>query len=98
MVEKTGAGQFDAVVKIFSDVGYLVISPNLDGATETEVLGRIDSAQILRKHILHVERDATTNYLDAVRGVPKRPWYTVAFRNQAPTVNSIQILHLAGQR
>jgi hypothetical protein len=90
--------RFDTIVKIFSDAGYLVISPNLDGATETEVLGRIDSAQILRKHIFYVERDATVNYLDAVRSVFKRPWYTVAFRNQAPTVNSIQILQLAGQR
>jgi len=43
---------FDAMVKIFSDVGYAVVSPNLDGATEAEVAVRIDGAQILRKHIL----------------------------------------------
>jgi hypothetical protein len=87
--------RFDAMVKIFSDAGYSVISPNLDGATETDVLNRIDAAQILRKHILYVERDASVNYLAAVSGVPKRPWYTVAFRNQAPTVNSVDILQLA---
>lgn len=87
--------RFDAMVKVFSDAGYSVISPNLDGATEAEILDRIDAAQILRKHILYVERDATVNYLDAVRGVAKRPWYTVAFRNQAPTVNSVEILQLA---
>jgi hypothetical protein len=90
--------RFDAIVKIFSDAGYLVVSPNLDGATETEVLGQIDSAQILRRHIFYVERDATVNYLDAVRSLFKRPCYTVAFRNQAPTVKSIQILQLAGRR
>jgi len=88
--------RFDALVKIFSDVGYSVISPNLDGVTEAEVLNRIDAAQILRKHILYVERDASVNYLDAVRGMQKRPWYTVAFRNQAPTLNSVEILQLAG--
>lgn len=88
--------RFDAVVKIFSDVGYSVISPNLDGASEDEVLDRIDSAQVLRKHILYVERDASVNYLDAVRGIQKRPWYTVGFRNQAPTLNSVEILQLAG--
>jgi len=42
--------RFDALVKIFSDAGYSVISPNLDGASEAEVLDRIDSAQVLRKH------------------------------------------------
>lgn len=88
--------RFDALVKIFSDVGYSVISPNLDGVTESEVLSRIDAAQILRKHILYVERDASVNYLDTVRGIQKRPWYTVAFRNQAPTLNSVEILQLAG--
>jgi hypothetical protein len=90
--------RFDALVKIFSDVGYSVISPNLDGVDEAEVLNRIEAAQILRKHILYVERDASVNYLDAVRAMPKRPWYTVAFRNQAPTVNSVNILQLAGHR
>jgi hypothetical protein len=90
--------RFDALVKIFSDVGYSVISPNLDGASEAEVLDRIDSAQVLRKHILYVERDASVNCLDAVRGIQKRPWYTVAFRNQAPTLNSVEILQLAGGR
>ena len=64
-------------------------------ATEAQVLDRIDGAQILRKHILYVERDASVNYLDAVRGMPKQPWYTVGFRNQAPTVNSVEILQLA---
>ncbi|HWB85249.1 MAG TPA: hypothetical protein VG675_13980 [Bryobacteraceae bacterium] len=87
--------RFDALVKIFSDVGYSVISPNLDGLTEAEVLNRIDGAQILRKHILYVERDASVNYLDAVREIQKRPWYTVAFRDQAPTMNSVEILQLA---
>lgn len=90
--------RFDAMVKIFSDVGYSVISPNLDGATQADVLDRIDAAQILRKYILYVERDASVNYLDAVRGVPKRPWYTVGFRNQAPVVNSLEILQLAERR
>jgi hypothetical protein len=90
--------RFDAIVKIFSDVGYGVVSPNRDCATEAEVLDRIDGAQILRKHILYVERDATVNYLETVRGMPKRPWYTVAFRNQAPTVNSVEILQLARAR
>jgi len=90
--------RFDALVKVFSDAGYSVVSPNLDGATEAEVLNRIDAAQILRKHILYVERDASVNYLDAVRSLPKQPWYTVAFRNQAPSMNSVEILQLAGRR
>lgn len=59
------------------------------------MLNRIDGAQILRKHILYVERDASVNYLDAVRGMHKTAWYTVAFRNQAPTINSVEILQLA---
>jgi hypothetical protein len=88
--------RFDALVKIFTDAGYSVVSPNLDGLTEAELLDRIDAAQVLRKHILYVEGDDTVNYLDAVRAMPKRPWYTVAFRNQAPSVNSVQILQLAG--
>jgi len=90
--------RFDALAKLFSDAGFLVVSPNLDGATKAEVLDRIDGAQILRKHILYVERDASVNYLDAVRGMPKRPWYTVALRNQVPTLNSVEILQLAGSR
>jgi len=90
--------RFDALVKLFTDAGFLVVSPNLDGATKIEMLDRIDGAQILRKHILYVERDASVNYLDAVRGMPKRACYTVAFRNQAPTVNSVEILQLAGSR
>ena len=88
--------RFEALVNIFSDVGYSVISPNLDGASEAEVLDQVESLQILRKHILYVERDTSVNYLDAVRGIQKRPWYTVAFRNQAPTLNSVTILQLAG--
>ncbi len=90
--------RFDALLKVFSDAGYSVISPNLDGASKAEVLDRIDSAQVLRKHILYVERDASVNYLDAVRGIQKRPWYTVAFRNQAPALNSVEILQLSGGR
>jgi hypothetical protein len=87
--------RFDALVKIFSDAGYVVISPNLDTAGKAELLNRIQSAQGLRRHILYVERDASVDYLEAVRGLRKAPGYTVSFRNLAPAVGSMEILQLA---
>lgn len=89
--------RFDALVKIFTDAGYSVISPNIDGATEAEVPNRIEAAQILRRHILYVERDGSVNYLGAVRSLPKRPCYTAAFRNQAPTAERNELQEIASQ-
>ncbi len=90
--------RFDALVKVFADAGFLIVSPNIDGGDQTVVLEHIEYAQALRKHILYVERDATVNYLDAVRSCKKRPWYTVAFRNQAPTVSAVDVLKLSASR
>jgi hypothetical protein len=87
--------RFDALIKLFGDAGFSVISPNIDGIDEAEALQRIEYGQALRNHILYVERDATVNYLDSIRNFKKMPWYTVAFRNQAPTVNAMEFLQTA---
>ena len=89
--------RFDLLVEIAEEVGCHIISPNFDGASEADLLTQIEGAQMARHHILYVERDASVNHLDAVRSCPKRPCYTVAFRNQAPTVNQIEILQLASR-
>jgi len=55
--------RFDALVKVFGDAGFFVISPNLDGAGEAELVERVDYAQVLRNHILYVEKVGELAYI-----------------------------------
>jgi hypothetical protein len=87
--------RFKALVEIFTEAGLWVHSPGIDGASLADIISRIDACQTLHNHIVYVEPDATVNYLEAIRTLPKHPYYTGAFRNQAPDSKMIEILQLS---
>jgi hypothetical protein len=89
------ADRFKALVKIFTEAGFTVLSPGIDGASLEALIHRIDACQTLHNHIVYVEPDATVNYLEAIRTMPKSSYYTVTFRSQAPVSPMVEILQLS---
>jgi hypothetical protein len=92
------ANRFKALVEIFTEAGFTVHSPAIDGASLEALVARIDACQTLHHHIVYVEPDAAVNYLEAIRTIPKRAYYTVTLRNQAPDSAMVQILQLSKSR